>query len=157
MRCKSCLLERLDDDFYISNKTKCKECIKSAVRQNRLERLDHYRAFDRNRGSNPERVAAREAYAKTPEGRIAGARAKQKWAVANAVRRAASHKVNNAIRDGKLQRQPCFICGEKAQAHHPDYDRPLDVTWLCPEHHKAAHRAAAEILHAAGQRETLHF
>lgn len=157
MRCKSCLLEKRDDDFYISNKTKCKECIKATVTQNRLANIEHYRAYDRQRSSKPNRVAAREAYAQTPEGRIASAAAKKRWIVANSIRRQAHNKVNAAVRDGRLTPEPCFICGEKAQAHHPDYDRPLDVTWLCPEHHKAAHRAAAEILHAAGQRETLHF
>ena len=30
-------------------------------------------------------------------------------------------------------------CSKKAEAHHPDYDRPLDVIWLCPQHHKALH------------------
>lgn len=157
MRCKTCLLDKEDGDFYASNKTKCKECIKSAVRRNRLEKLEYYRSYDRQRSSKPERVAAREAYAQTPEGRIAGAAAKKRWIVANTVRRQAHNKVNAAIRDGRLSPEPCFICGDKAQAHHPDYGRPLDVTWLCPEHHKAAHRAAAEILHAAGQRETLRF
>lgn len=33
---------------------------------------------------------------------------------------------------------------EKPQAHHADYSRPLDVVWLCPLHHKQAHRAAHE-------------
>lgn len=157
MRCKFCLQIKQAEDFYISNQTKCKECIKAAVKQNRLDKLDYYRSFDRQRGARPERVAAREAYAKTPEGRIAGAAAKKRWAVANAVRRQAHNKFNAAVRDGRLTPEPCFICGDKAQAHHPDYDRPLDVTWLCPEHHKAAHRAAAEILRAEGQRETMHF
>lgn len=46
----------------------------------------------------------------------------------------------SAIRRGLIQRQPCADCGSiKAEAHHPDYDRPLDVVWLCRKHHKAAH------------------
>lgn len=157
MKCRSCLLTKRQDDFYKSNKTRCKECIKASVRQNRLDNLEYYRSYDRKRASRPDRVAAREAYAQTPEGRIAGARAKKRWAAANAIRRQAHQAVNNAIRSGKLSRQPCFICGKKAEAHHPDYSRPLSVTWLCPEHHKEAHRQAAEILYAAGKRETMHF
>jgi hypothetical protein len=88
---------------------------------------------------------------------MAHARANEKWVVTHAIRRKASHIVGNAIRDGKLKRQPCFICGNEAQAHHPDYERPLDVTWLCRKHHKAAHRIVAEILYAAGERQTFHF
>lgn len=157
MRCRTCLLTKQPDDFYKSNRTKCKECIKADVRQNRLDKLEYYRSYDRQRSSRPDRVAAREAYAKTPEGRIAGARAKRKWAVSNALRRRAHIAVGNAIRDGRLKRQPCFVCGGRAEAHHPDYSSPLSVTWLCPKHHKEVHRQAAEILYAEGKRETLHF
>ena len=157
MRCKTCLLDKRAEDFYTSNKTRCKECIKASVRRNRLENIEHYRAYDRQRASHADRVAAREAYAQTPEGRIAGAAAKKRWIVANAIRRQAHNKLAAALKGGKVQRQPCFICGETAEAHHPDYSMPLTVTWLCPKHHKEAHRQAAEILYAEGKRETLHF
>jgi hypothetical protein len=54
-------------------------------------------------------------------------------------KRAAQYAVSNAVRSGKLIPLPCFICGIKAEAHHPDYDQPLSVVWLCPSHHKQAH------------------
>lgn len=157
MRCKACLGEKPESDFYTSNKAKCKECIKASVRENRLAKLEYYRQFDRKRGANPERVAARKAYSQTLEGKLAHARATEKWRVSNALRRKAHNKVNAAVRDGRLKPEPCFVCGNKAVAHHPDYSRPLQVTWLCPEHHKQAHRCAAEIQHLEGSRKTLHF
>jgi len=41
---------------------------------------------------------------------------------------------------GGLQPQPCAVCGcEKAVAHHEDYTKPLDVTWLCRTHHQLRH------------------
>lgn len=50
---------------------------------------------------------------------------------------------NKAILRGKLHRLPCRDCGEpKTHAHHPDYDRPLEVIWLCPAHHRAEHGKA---------------
>ena len=54
---------------------------------------------------------------------------------------AARTMANLALRHGWLTRGPCRDCGttEKIQAHHPDYDRPLDVVWLCPTHHLAEH------------------
>ena len=53
----------------------------------------------------------------------------------------ATKRVYEAIRKGKLQRQPCEVCGSlHVQAHHDDYDRPLDVRWLCPTHHGLLHR-----------------
>ena len=48
--------------------------------------------------------------------------------------------VRTRIKRGLLQRLPCEVCGEaKAQAHHDDYSKPLDVRWLCPKHHKEVH------------------
>ena len=50
-------------------------------------------------------------------------------------------KVNTAIRSGRLVPEGCRVCGKApAQAHHDDYNKPLDVTWLCPPHHAAWHR-----------------
>lgn len=156
MFCKSCHQEKHGSHFYVSNRSRCKECVKASVRENRLANIEHYREFDRNRASNPERVAARNAYNKTPEGKLAHARATRKWVVSNALRRKAQNIVANALKYGRLTPQPCFICGEHAQAHHPDYDRPLSVTWLCPKHHKEAHKIAANDAYYCGEKETLH-
>jgi len=50
--------------------------------------------------------------------------------------------VGNALRLGLLEKKPCEVCGDpKSEAHHDCYDRPLDVTWLCRDHHKAHHKA----------------
>ena len=55
----------------------------------------------------------------------------------------AHNAVANALREGRLVRQPCEVCGraEAVQAHHDDYSKPLDVHWLCMDHHKAHHAA----------------
>lgn len=35
-------------------------------------------------------------------------------------------------RRGKLIQLPCEECGEEdSEMHHKDYDKPLEVTWLC--------------------------
>ena len=53
-----------------------------------------------------------------------------------------AHKlVAAAIRRGDLTRMACEVCGNPlTDAHHEDYDRPLDVRWLCRKHHRDAHR-----------------
>jgi hypothetical protein len=52
----------------------------------------------------------------------------------------ATNKVSNAIRDKRLTKEPCAICGEKeVQAHHVNYSKPLEVTWLCFKHHRLLH------------------
>lgn len=52
----------------------------------------------------------------------------------------AHYTVKNALRDGRLTRQPCEVCGlPHGEAHHDDYSKPLEVRWLCKAHHRAAH------------------
>ncbi len=50
--------------------------------------------------------------------------------------------VRRAIERGELNRKPCELCGDKAHAHHDNYNKPLVVRWLCPTHHTAYHRSA---------------
>lgn len=46
-------------------------------------------------------------------------------------------------RRGKLLKEPCRHCGsDKAEKHHPDYSKPLEVVWVCRDCHMALHRAA---------------
>jgi hypothetical protein len=53
--------------------------------------------------------------------------------------------VEIAIRTGKMNRLPCRVCGsEPAQAHHEDYSKPLDVTFLCKKHHDEIHQVGRE-------------
>jgi len=41
---------------------------------------------------------------------------------------------------GHLKRQPCEDCGaEKAEMHHEDYDKPLQVRWKCRTCHLKHH------------------
>lgn len=47
---------------------------------------------------------------------------------------------SHAVRNGKMFRLSCRVCGEsKVEAHHPDYDKPFDVVWLCFKHHRQIH------------------
>ena len=54
----------------------------------------------------------------------------------------AHRKTYEAIKQGRLARMPCEICGvAKVDAHHDDYSKPLDVRWLCRSHHLEFHRS----------------
>jgi hypothetical protein len=66
--------------------------------------------------------------------------------------RIAAHKVvQQALKDGTLERHPCASCGstKAVHAHHEDYTRQLDVTWLCHLCHIEHHRL--ERFHGKGQ------
>ena len=56
------------------------------------------------------------------------------------LKKTAWQKVQTALRNGSLEKEPCEECGDiKVHAHHDDYSRPLDVRWLCHEHHMQKH------------------
>ncbi len=53
---------------------------------------------------------------------------------------AAQSLTSKAIRKGTLIKEPCEVCGKlKVDAHHDDYEKPLDVRWLCRSHHREHH------------------
>ena len=62
--------------------------------------------------------------------------AKQRWP-----EQAAAHQaVKVALATGRLQKQPCEVCGlAKVDAHHDDYSKPFEIRWLCRRHHWAEH------------------
>lgn len=48
--------------------------------------------------------------------------------------------VNNLKRTGKLIPKPCEKCGNPiSEAHHPDYEQPKLIRWLCVRCHGAEH------------------
>lgn len=64
-----------------------------------------------------------------------------RWAAANPQAVWAHQALRSALKRGLVIQEPCRVCGAlDAEAHHPDYDRPMDVDWLCRRHHKAEHR-----------------
>jgi hypothetical protein len=135
-RCFKCLCTKPLAEFYRhaamgdGHLNKCKDCTKADVKERRQVEWEKVRAYDRMRASQPHRVAQAK-------------RIQERWKAEHPERRAAHVIVGNALRKGALKRHPCWVCGEKAEAHHPDYDRPLDVVWLCQPHHKQAHALVA--------------
>lgn len=105
----------------------CRSCVKARVMQHRELNLDRIREYDRNRPNARHRNDAKRAYTIT-------------YRSLHQERYHAHVAVTNAVRDGKLVKQPCIICNAaNAEAHHHDYSKPLDVTWLCPVHHRRLH------------------
>jgi transcription elongation factor Elf1 len=110
----------------------CRECLKK-------------RDKARYPGERDSRAELMRAYMQTENGKASHSKSSAKWREFNSLRRAAHVVIGNAIKKGVLISLPCFVCGGRAEAHHPDYDRPLDVIWLCSIHHKEAHQLAKEL------------
>ncbi len=131
--CKDCKTAKPLTDFYKHKNmmdehlNTCKECKKLASTSNRNSNLERYREYDRERGKNQNRLeAAREL--------------KRIWREKHRKESLAHMAVHRAVKSGLLQRLPCQSCGhEKTVAHHEDYDKQLDVIWLCEPCHKKHH------------------
>ena len=116
-------------DFYAHPKmadgrvNKCKACNCGDVRLNRREKVDYYRAYDIKRKGRP-----RAAYQKA-------------WEDKYPKRVHASAAVNHAVRDKRLVKiHNCEWCNaQPTVGHHCDYDKVLEVIWLCPPCHSQWH------------------
>lgn len=105
----------------------CKPCVRIRAANHRRNN-EAVRERDRARGRTANRRASRAQVAMA-------------WRQANPEKYKAQTAVGNAVRDGRLSREPCKTCGSTAyvHAHHQDYSKPLDVTWLCAAHHHRRH------------------
>lgn len=132
--CSQCGVEKPHDAFQKRKASKdgftasCKACLK--IR-------------DAIRDSSPERKKVKRDYAATDTGRERSNAAKRAFDRRNPKKRSAHIAVGNAVRDGKLIRPDnCEKCNSVSalEAHHCDYNKPLDVMWLCDPCHKKWHK-----------------
>lgn len=136
-RCFKCKETKPLDDFYRHPKmadgrvNKCKECNKLDVKKNRASKVDYYRKYDLERAKLPDRAKA-------------AAEISKRWRSQDARIMAAHNAVSRAVRSGRLKREPCERCGaEKSYGHHEDYNKKLEVMWLCQPCHKQRHKELA--------------
>ena len=153
--CKRCGEEKEDSEFY-NKDSSCKVCRCKVVTEHRQNNLERVQEYDRQRrakanctGEVWERFLERSRnYSKNnPEAKKATS---QKYIEANPKKRDCHVQVGNAIKYGKLVPQPCEVCGNAdVHGHHCDYNQPLDVLWLCAEHHAEWHKIHGEALNAS--------
>ncbi len=108
---------------------KCKVCNRKDAKATRAAKPEYYKAYDRTRAGMPHRREKARAI-------------QARWRSNFPNRKRAQAKLRMALIRGEVVALPCLMCGDKAEAHHPDYDNPLGVTWLCPSHHKQTHAMA---------------
>lgn len=125
-------------------RTICKACTKIAYStpealMRTASRIRELRKQDKWKKYYAERA---KAWRKTEKGKAYERMSSQRMIDRHPLKHLARIAVNDAVRYGRLTKLPCFCCGnEKVEAHHPDYDRPLDVIWLCKKHHSEIHHA----------------
>ena len=137
--CRICERQLPETEFY-KGLRQCKSCYKTKVKKYRSDNIEKVREYDRSRGNLKHRVDARKMYAKTPEGKAAHYKANKAYLSRDKRRMKCRNAISKALMRGKMVRQGCENCGHNiAEAHHDNYDKPLDVRWLCQPCHKQWH------------------
>ena len=80
-----------------------------------------------------KRTEYRKKYRATPKGKEKTLQSIRKYETTHPERRNAWNQAQ------QLEARPCIICGKKAHKHHPNPLQPLEITYLCPLHHKQTH------------------
>jgi hypothetical protein len=138
--CFKCKTVKLLSEFYAhqymadGHLNKCKECTKNDNSKHRKNNLEKYREYDKKRSTLDHRKKLHNEVNRL-------------WRNADKRRVAAHNAVSRAIKKGDLVRLPCQKCNNsKSLAHHEDYDKKLDVVWLCQPCHKQRHKEINSML-----------
>lgn len=131
--CARCSIEKNINEFYKHKETSdgylnfCKECKKEEARKHSSSIKG--RINDKNRQNTDKRKKWRAEFQK-------------KYRAKHKKKNLARRIFWNTFRYGTIKKLPCEQCGteEMVEAHHYDYDKPLDVMWLCGNHHKEWHK-----------------
>lgn len=126
-------------DGYLN---KCKECAKKDSSKTRADNINYYKEYDRKRGRLEHR---KEANRNRPTDKNKKAESQRKYRKKYPYKSRAIRILTYNLKKGYIKKLPCEACGcLKVHAHHDDYNFPLNVRWLCIDHHGALHRIKNE-------------
>ena len=149
--CTKCGVTKTSDEFAKHSATKdglqceCKQCKAKRYLDNReniraSQKVEWIAYADQNREVLNEKSRVRRLHTKEKD-----AAYRAQFNIECAPKIAAKNAIWSHLLTGRLERKPCEMCGcNKADAHHDDYAKPLDVRWLCRKHHARWHSEHGE-------------
>lgn len=145
--CSKCKKEKRVEDFYKDKRRKsgiysaCKKCHNEYFSGNKYPKEYYRKAWVKwwNKLSEKDRKKWRKL----------NSTSQKKWRQNNPNYFKNYFKVGNNKKKRDVRnltnrrikaKSPCEVCGNKvAEKHHPDYNKPLEVVWLCRQHHIDLH------------------
>jgi len=119
--CKKCKKELKSINFYKRSKSPdglsfmCKHCYQLYYDQNKAKICKY-----------------RKEYFKNDENKKKRSIVYKRWYYKNLEKHRIYMEVYYALKTGKIKKLDCARCGGPSNhAHHSDYSKPLEVTWLC--------------------------
>lgn len=134
--CFKCHTEKPLTEFYKHSEMKdgylgkCKGCNKKDATEHRWKNVEKIREYDNGRSRLPHRRKMREEYCKQFRGLFP-------------LKYQAYSLLSSAICCGRVTKPIlCETCHKEKplEGHHDDYNKPLDVRWLCRCCHRCLHR-----------------
>jgi len=140
-KCRTCGVVKNVGAFYKQRKYAgkqyyCGSCKKCYI-GSRKEYLKEYQK------KNAEKIKAQiKIYQNTPEAKENRRISKAQYNLLHKNRYKARYTITGMLQRGKLKRKPCEKCSttESIHAHHDDYNKPLEIRWLCAKCHREWHR-----------------
>lgn len=137
-RCSRCITEKTVEAFAprpdrpSGLRSKCKACEQELLTARHRANIDVSRA------------KRREYFRADPRGQARIEEERRR----NPAKHRARAALHRAVDSGRLAKPSvCSRCPEKhrIEAHHDDYSKPLDVTWLCTACHRVRHRELRQL------------
>ncbi len=135
-QCSKCHELKPETEFYKDTRTK--DGLKCQCKKCHCETTMRTRDINKHRQSNKEFM--RREHQNNPDKVRSYWRTRQET---DPRKIRARSLLNSAIRRGKVKRPSyCEKCGASGMVygHHKDYNKPLDVEWLCADCHGKQHR-----------------
>jgi hypothetical protein len=143
--CFKCNIGKPLSEYYKHSKmkdghlNKCKECSKKDVQLNYKDNIDYYKDYDKSRLKAPHRVEARKEYAKTENYKTSHSVGVKKYRINNRKISRCHALAQKAVNAGKIEKKSsCEVCGDtkkRLHKHHCDYNKPLEIIFMCPQCH----------------------
>jgi hypothetical protein len=150
--CTKCGQKKHLSEFYYSRLTadghvcRCMNCMRKYALEYRKQNIDRIRKYDRDRGMLPHRRIFHNSIAKKYKDRFPNKT--NAWNI-----------LKEAIRINKINKpNECSMCNKNninIIGHHKDYDKPLDVIWVCEICHKELHKNINKETHAPQHMENI--
>ena len=144
--CIKCNKEKSEDQFYIPSSNICKECkVKYSLKyqKDNPEKVKQYVKNHKQARALYQATYYKDWYAKHGRKRADNyLDIIYIWVKNNKDKVDVMAKVGRAIKKGLINRPlECSICGRKTKvyAHHEDYEKTFDITWVCGSCHKNIH------------------
>lgn len=147
-KCSKCTKTKPLSEFYKFDqmadgyRNDCKECVKARASKHSRDNPEMARIRSRRyKNANREKVrVSNKRYREENRGKLN--EIQRLWRQEDKRRPSAHKKVAKALASGELVKGSCESCGSEddVHAHHDDYGKPLNVTWLCSYCHSQLQR-----------------